>query len=157
MHHERPAVNGFSYPISAINANTPRVPNGSWAVPGKYAVRLTVDGRSQTQPLVIKMDPRVKATAADLKLQYDTSRAIDAMLRRTSAALREIRAAQKTPPVTDLELRLSRASAPLGQLFGAVESADAAPMPVVMDEWKRTAAAVEPLLTEWEKVRAGPR
>ena len=79
------------------------------------------------------------------------------MLRRTSAALREIRAAQKTPPVTDLELRLSRASAPLGQLFGAVESADAAPMPVVMDEWKRTAAAVEPLLTEWEKVRAGPR
>ena len=41
-------------------------------------VRLTVDGKTQTQPLVVKMDPRVKATAADLKLQYDMSRAIDA-------------------------------------------------------------------------------
>ena len=96
MHHERPAVSGFSYPIAATYANTPRTPLGSWAVPGKYTVRLTVDGKSQTQPLIVKMDPRVKATAADLKLQYDTSRAIDAMLRRTAAALREIRAAAKT-------------------------------------------------------------
>ena len=157
MHHERPAVNGFSYPIAAIFANTPRTPFGSWAAPGKYTVRLTVDGKSQTQPLIVKMDPRVKATAADLKLQYDTSRAIDALLRRTSAALRDIRAAAKTPQLTDLDQRLSRASAPLGQLFGAVESADAAPMPVVLEAWKTTAAAIEPLLAEWEKVKAGPR
>lgn len=157
MHHERPAVNGFSYPIAAIVANTPRTPFGSWAVPGKYAVRLTVDGRSQTQPLIVKMDPRVKTTAADLKLQYDISRAIDAMLRRTMTALRDIRAAAKTPQLVDLEQRLLRAGAPLGQLFSAVESADAAPMPVVMEELKRTAAAVEPLLAEWEKVKAGPR
>jgi len=157
MHHERPAVTGFNYAISATYANTPRTPQGSWAVPGKYTVRLTVDGKSLSQPLVVKMDPRVKATAGDLKLQYDTSRAIDAMLRRTSTALREIRAAAKTPQSTDLEQRLSRASAPLGQLFGAVESADAAPMPLVMDEWKKTAAALEPLLAEWEKVKAGPR
>jgi hypothetical protein len=157
MHHERPAVNGFSYPISATFANTPRTPSGSWVAPGKYTVRLTVDGQSQSQPLIVKMDPRVKATAADLKLQYDTSRAIDGLLRRTSAALRDIRAAAKTPQVTDLDQRLSRASASLGQLFGAVEAADAAPMPVVMEEWKRTAAAIEPLLAEWEKVKAGPR
>ena len=157
MHHERPAVNSFSYPISATFANTPRTPHGSWVAPGKYTVRLTVDGQSRSQPLIVKMDPRVKATAADLKLQYDTSRAIDALLRRTSAALRDIRAAAKTPQITDLDQRLSRASAPLGQLFGAVEAADAAPMPVVMEEWKRTAAAIEPLLAEWEKVKAGPR
>ena len=157
MHHERPAVNGFSYPISATFENTPRTPYGSWVAPGKYTVRLTVDGQSRSQPLIVKMDPRVKATAADLKLQYDTSRAIDALLRRTSAALRDIRAAAKTPQITDLDQRLSRASAPLGQLFGAVEAADAAPMPVVMEEWKRTAAAIEPLLVEWEKVKAGPR
>ena len=157
MHHERPAVNSFSYPISATFANTPRTPYGSWVAPGKYTVRLTVDGQSRSQPLIVKMDPRVKATAADLKLQYDTSRAIDALLRRTSAALRGIRAAAKTAQITDLDQRLSRASAPLGQLFGAVEAADAAPMPVVMEEWKRTAAAIEPLLAEWEKVKAGPR
>ena len=104
------------------------------------------------------MDPRVKATAADLKLQYDTSRALDALMRRSTAALREIRAvAAKTAAQTDLEQRLSRASAPLAQLFGAVESADAAPTPVVMQAWKATAAAVTPLLAEWEKMKAGPR
>ncbi len=84
MHHEPPAVSGFTYPIAAIVANTPRTPLGSWAVPGKYTVRLTVDGQAQSQPLVVKMDPRVKATAADLQLQYDTSRAIDALLRRST-------------------------------------------------------------------------
>jgi len=38
--------------------------NTPWAAPGKYTVRLTVDGRSYTQPLVLKLDPRVKASAA---------------------------------------------------------------------------------------------
>jgi hypothetical protein len=27
----------------------------------------------------------------------------------------------------------------------------------VLEEWKRAAAAVEALLSEWEKVKAGPR
>jgi hypothetical protein len=158
LHHERPAVGGFSYPISATLANTPRTPFGSFALPGKYSVRLTVDGRSLTQPLVVKMDPRVKATAAELKLQYDTSRAIDTALRRTSAALREIRAMEPKPArLADLEQRLVRASAPLGQLFGAVEAADAAPMPVVLESWKAASAAVDAVLVEWEKVKAGPR
>jgi hypothetical protein len=79
------------------------------------------------------------------------------MLRRTATALREMRAAAKTAAITDLDQRLSRASAPLGQLFGAVESADAAPMPLVLEAWKATAAAVTPLLAEWEKMKAGPR
>ena len=158
MHHERPAVGSFSYPISAILANTPRVPLGSWAVPGKYSVRLTVAGKAQSQPLVVKMDPRVKATAADLKLQYDMSRAIDALLRRTAVAAGEIRAiTPSTAALADLAQRLSRASAPLAQLFGAVESSDAAPTAVVREAWKTTAAGVEALLGEWEKTKAGPR
>jgi photosystem II stability/assembly factor-like uncharacterized protein len=158
MHHERPAVSSFSYPIAAILADTPRLPFGSWAVPGKYSVRLTVDGKTQTQPLVVKMDPRVKATAADLKLQYDLSRAIDALLRRSAAALGDIRAVTpKTGPLTDLEQRLTRASAPLGQLFAAVESSDAAPTPVVREAWKTAASGIEALLAEWEKTKARPR
>ena len=157
VHHERPAVTGFSYPISATLANTPRTPFGSWAVPGKYTVRLTVDGKTLTQPLVVKLDPRVKANAADIKLQYDISRAIDAALRRSAAAVQQMRAATRTVALTDLEQRLSRASASLGQLFGAVEAADAAPTPVVREAWKATAAAVDALLAEWEKTKAGPR
>jgi hypothetical protein len=157
LHHEPPAVASFGYPIAAILANTPRTPQGSWIAPGKYTVRLTVNGRSQSQPLVVKMDPRVKATAADLTLQYDTSRAIDTLIGRSAVALREIRTAARTPGVTDLEQRLSRAAAPLAQLFGTVESADAAPMPVVLEAWKSTATAVNGLLAEWDKVKAGLR
>jgi hypothetical protein len=59
----------------------------------------------------------------------------------------------KSPSVTDLEQRLSRASQPLGQLFSAVEQADAAPMPAVMEAWKAASAAVTSALAEWEKVR----
>jgi photosystem II stability/assembly factor-like uncharacterized protein len=36
--------------------------NSPWAAPGAYSVRLTVDGRSLTQPISVKMDPRVKIT-----------------------------------------------------------------------------------------------
>ena len=47
--------------------------NGPAAPPGKYQVRLTVDGRSQTQPLVVKRHPLRSATDADLKEQFDLS------------------------------------------------------------------------------------
>jgi hypothetical protein len=36
-------------------------------VPGTYTVRLTADGKTETAPLVVKMDPRVKVPAADLE------------------------------------------------------------------------------------------
>jgi photosystem II stability/assembly factor-like uncharacterized protein len=36
--------------------------NSPWVAPGTYSVRLTVSGQSQTQPITIKMDPRVKIT-----------------------------------------------------------------------------------------------
>ncbi len=36
--------------------------NSPWVAPGAYMVRLTVNGQSQTQPITIKLDPRVKVT-----------------------------------------------------------------------------------------------
>ena len=40
--------------------------NAPWAVPGNYTVRLTVDGKSYSQPITVKLDPRVKLPAADV-------------------------------------------------------------------------------------------
>ena len=152
MHHERPAVSSFSYPIAAIYGDTPRVPFGSWVMPATYTVRLTVDGKPQTQPLVVKMDPRVKASAADIRLQYDTSRAIDGALRRAADALRIIRATTpKTQALTDLEQRITRANAPLGQLFNNVEMTDAAPMMSVLAAWKTASATLEAALADVKK------
>ncbi len=36
--------------------------NSPWVAPGDYTVRLTVNGQTQTQPITIKLDPRVKIT-----------------------------------------------------------------------------------------------
>ena len=48
---------GGEYPISAIYQDTPGT-QGEWMPPGSYLVKLTVDGRTYTQPLTVKPDPR---------------------------------------------------------------------------------------------------
>ena len=40
--------------------------NAPWAPPASYTVRLSVDGKTYTQPIGLKLDPRVTASAADL-------------------------------------------------------------------------------------------
>jgi photosystem II stability/assembly factor-like uncharacterized protein len=45
--------------------------HGPRAVPGKYEVRLTVDGETRTAPFEVKLDPRVHVTQADLQKQFD--------------------------------------------------------------------------------------
>jgi photosystem II stability/assembly factor-like uncharacterized protein len=132
LHHERPAVPAFSYPIAAIYRNTPRTPVGSWALPGTYRVRLTVEGVTRTEPLTVRLDPRVKTSAADIKLQYDTSRAIDAALRRVSEAIAAKRGSADT---------LGRVQGQLIQLFGILEATDAAPTSQTLAAVKETLAA----------------
>jgi len=64
------APQGFtkSYPMTAILGDTPPGPEGPLVAPGVYTVRLTVDGKAQpTQSLTVRMDPRVKSTAAALE------------------------------------------------------------------------------------------
>jgi photosystem II stability/assembly factor-like uncharacterized protein len=44
---------------------------GPLALPGKYQVRLTVDGKSQTAAFEVTLDPRVHVFQADLQKQFD--------------------------------------------------------------------------------------
>lgn len=67
---------------------------GPKALPGRYQVRLTVDGISQTQPLEIQPDPRGTATAEQLKRQFDLHVAVNAELTRVHEAVLAIRAAR---------------------------------------------------------------
>ncbi|HJT81697.1 MAG TPA: hypothetical protein VJ719_10900, partial [Chthoniobacterales bacterium] len=62
------------YPMTAIYRDTPPVATSPWITPGDYSVTLTANGKSYTQPLKVIMDPRVKATPADLGLQFNLSR-----------------------------------------------------------------------------------
>ena len=40
--------------------------NSPWAAPGAYTVRLSVGGKSYTQPITLKMDPRIKTPSIGL-------------------------------------------------------------------------------------------
>jgi photosystem II stability/assembly factor-like uncharacterized protein len=62
-----------SYPISATYKNTAPDQTAPWALPGTYIVRLMVDGKFHQESLIMKMDPRVKISTADLQKQYDLS------------------------------------------------------------------------------------
>ena len=67
---------------------------GPHVLPGRYQVRLTLDGVSQTQPLQITPDPRGPATQADLQRQLQLHTAINAELTDVHRAIIEIRAAR---------------------------------------------------------------
>lgn len=64
----------LSYPIAAIAHNTAPEPTSPWVMPGQYSVALTVNGKTYTQPLTIKLDPRVEISEIALQQQYDLSR-----------------------------------------------------------------------------------
>ena len=57
--------------MTATYRNTAPQATSPWVAPGDYTVALTVDGKTFTQPLTVAMDPRVKASAADLQEQFD--------------------------------------------------------------------------------------
>ena len=68
-----PPAFSHGFPISAIYRDTPRYPLGPEVMPGTYTVKLTVNGKSQTQSLTVKMDPRVKTGPEVLSQQFDLS------------------------------------------------------------------------------------
>ncbi len=64
---------------------------GPLAAPGKYQVRLTVDGKSQTQNFAIKKDPRLDTTPEDYAKQLTLALQIRDKLTATNDAVIRIR------------------------------------------------------------------
>jgi photosystem II stability/assembly factor-like uncharacterized protein len=114
---------------------------GLWAPPGKYSVRLTVGGKSVTQPLVVARDPRLPSsvTDADLVRQHELSRDIRAERvcvavgqRQATALRKQIAALPKPGP-----------SGVLDALVAAIDRAAGAPILVPGEEYFDT-ELVEP-------------
>jgi photosystem II stability/assembly factor-like uncharacterized protein len=89
LHYTAPLATRHEYPISAIPHDTPRYPLGPTVLPGNYTVRLTVDGRSTTAPLTIRMDPRVKTSAAGLQRTFEAEVRLAALMSDSSRAVLE--------------------------------------------------------------------
>jgi hypothetical protein len=86
-------------------AELPRVPgyylyeyqagaNGPMALPGSYQVRVTAEGKSQTAPFELKLDPRVHVSREDLEKQFALSMQIRGELTRLYDAVNQIRDVQ---------------------------------------------------------------
>jgi photosystem II stability/assembly factor-like uncharacterized protein len=73
LHYPPPPGTTRTYPISAIVHDTPSEPMGPWVLPGNYTVRLTVNGEAFSQPLIVKMDPRVTTSPEGLDQQFTLS------------------------------------------------------------------------------------
>ena len=67
------------YPMTAVFRETAPQPTAPWALPGSYSVVLTAGGKSFTQPLTLKMDPRVKANEAELTKQFQLSKRLQGL------------------------------------------------------------------------------
>jgi len=62
-------------PIAAVGYNTVPAPTTPWVNPGTYTVKLTVNGKSYSQPITVKQDPRVKTPALVMQRVYSLSKA----------------------------------------------------------------------------------
>jgi hypothetical protein len=120
-----PAALSHNYPMTAIYRNTWREPRGPFVMPGTYTVRLTAGGRAVTQPLVVRMDPRVTTPVAVLAQQFALATRLTDAIRRDSVALADVRAlrtraggAARSDSLAQLERGLARLS---GQLVGVMD------------------------------------
>lgn len=89
--HYQPLNVPASYPIGAVYMNTAPNPTSPWVMPGIYNARLIAGGKEYNKPLAIKIDPRVKTSIPDLRVQHDLSVACYNNLKKCIEALQTIK------------------------------------------------------------------
>ena len=168
-------------PISAVPHDTVPLPNSIWAAPGLYKVRLIVDGKTYTQPLTLKMDPRVKTPLPDLQQQFTLSKALYDEITAAQKALAQIRAIREQPAAKDYAQRLTdlqgaapgggrggggRGAAPagpdtlnsvsgaLGTLLQTLQGSDTTPTTQMVSAVADRRAAMSKLMARWTVLRA---
>jgi hypothetical protein len=147
-------------------------------------VKLTVDGKSYTQPLTVKMDPRVKTSALGLTQQFTLSKQMYDGMIESQKALQDLRAlrakAARTPldeklaalegqggggrggppagaPAGDARETLSSIGAGLGALMNLLQGADVAPTTQLVAAVGQRRAALTKLMGEWAALKAEAR
>ena len=124
LHYPPPKSMHPSAPISVILHDTSLGPLGPSAVPGQYTVRLVVGGKTYTQPLTLRKDPRVDTTIDGLAQQFDLATQLVGDLNRTFDALQGAGdKGDKSGALRKLNLQLRGAySSIYGGQYGAVSA-----------------------------------
>ncbi|MEO6612911.1 MAG: hypothetical protein ABIT05_10525 [Chitinophagaceae bacterium] len=123
MHHT-PLDLPASYAIAATYMNTAPDPTSPWVMPGTYIARLTVDGNVYTQSFEIKMDPRVKISAAELQQQHDMSLQCYEGRKKSTALQQEVHRfrARLQSQLTSAEIHVAEKLGPLEKQAGQLEN-----------------------------------
>jgi photosystem II stability/assembly factor-like uncharacterized protein len=166
-----PLKQGVQYSMSvAAGQNSAHEPEGPYALPGNYQVRLTVNGKSYTQPFKLEMDPRVQTSPADLQKQFSLAMRLSNTLAQADKALVEISELYKTTPAGDKlnqlaaiepapnsakagKTPLSGVAGNLGQLLVAIESVDAAPTATQTSAAEQNLQQANQLLRQWQAIK----
>jgi len=167
LRYPRPAARSFRRSIAAVLTDgTPAQPLGPFVLPGRYTVTLEVDGKRQSQPLEVLLDPRVSVSPEGLAEQLALSQAIDSTLVRTWAAHDEVLRADRelggslTPALKDsLAVLSTKGKTSLTWVAGSlvdiaigVQAADTAPAQGLRDAFAECDAFVDALLTRWHRL-----
>jgi len=170
----------------AVPHHTYPQPYAPWAPPGRYTVRLTVNGRSYTQPLTVRLDPRVKTPALGLtrlaalsrdmydravatQAAYDSARALAERTDSTSA-LRAKLDSLAPPPATgprqfafgrrgarNAPPTLQSASSALMEAAMAMQGAETTPTAAEVAACDHARAESEAVLAKWKALRGTAR
>ena len=160
------------------------VAGGPKVAPGIYQVKLMVDGTTFTEPLQVKMDPRSKATAAELAEQQRLGLEIFGETQRVRQAQDQIKATkdalaklmQKLKEQPQLQAQVEKISAAIadiesGNMAGntglrtagsglqaalrVVEGGDRTVPQQAMDVYRMSDEAAKSRIAEWQKLQSG--
>ena len=158
-------------------------PRGPKIVPGEYRVKLMVDGTTLDAPLRVQMDPRSKATQADLEQQKTLGLEVFGQVRRSRQALAEMKAvranldllagqlkdkpalqAQREKLAASMEeiqkgskngMGLETASGGLQSALRAVESGDRATPQQAIEVYQLSEKAANARVNQWNALKSG--
>ncbi len=111
---------------------------GPMALPGRYQVKLTVEGKSYTAPIELKPDPRSHASMADLHKQFDLLMQVREQITHLYKAVTQMHDMREQAKL--LRKRL-------------LENAAAKPVVAAADDLDRKITAVQEVLVQ-EKIKA---
>jgi photosystem II stability/assembly factor-like uncharacterized protein len=116
LHYAAPSSPRYEYPISAVPGETPRVPQGPLALPGPYTVKLTVNGKTYSEPLTVKKDPRVKTPDDGLAQMFQMESRLASMMTDSTRTLAEARSARE-----QLQKLAGQAKGPLAEAVSPLQ------------------------------------
>jgi photosystem II stability/assembly factor-like uncharacterized protein len=151
--YDAPVSVTHEYPITAVPGDTPRLPLGPVAVPGRYTVRLTAGGRSYSAPLTVKLDPRVKTPLPGLKQMFALQQRLASLVDRSSRAVLPAKSLQeqtsRLEPKGDLAEALKAFKARVSEALDGPENPPAGgPKPIGLSSLNDDAYSVYGLVSQ---------